>query len=137
MLSGFQSASAAERLAKARQFISQLRPGTEVIIVADARASADEFVRSFAISRLATAGLHRFSMVQFAMQIGRAEMARRGLAPLSTAGAAALAVRCVFEVRARRGFTFFGPVADKPGFASALAATIRELRASGVGEREL
>jgi ATP-dependent helicase/DNAse subunit B len=44
----------------------------------------------------------------------------------------ALAVRCVFEVRKKIGFKFFGPVADKPGFSSALASTIQELRASGV-----
>ena len=49
----------------------------------------------------------------------------------------ALAVRCVFEVRTYRGFKFFDPVANKPGFASALAGTIRELRASGVEPKEL
>jgi hypothetical protein len=43
-----------------------------------------------------------------------------------------LAVRCVYEVRNNVGFKFFGPVADKPGFSSALASTIHELRASGV-----
>lgn len=137
MLSRLQSASAAERLAKARQFVSELQAGTEMIIVADARSSADDFVRSFAINKLATVGLHRFSTVQFAMQIARAEMARRGLAPLTAAGAAALSVRCVFEVRTRRGFKYFRPVSDKPGFAGALAATIRELRASGAGLKEL
>ncbi|MGA8731065.1 MAG: PD-(D/E)XK nuclease family protein [Terracidiphilus sp.] len=106
-------------------------------IVADTRASADDFVRSFSINAQATVGLHRFSIGQFALQIGRAEMARRGLAPLTSAGAAALAVRCVFEVRTGHGFKFFGPVADKPGFASALASTFRELRGSGVAPEEL
>jgi len=137
MLTGFQSASAAERLAKARQFIADLQPGTEVVIVADDRSSADDFVRSLEYDKEATVGMHRFSTAQFAMQLSRAEMARGGLAPLTAAGGAALAIRCVFEVRTRRGFKFFGPVADKPGFASALAATIRELRASAVGHKEL
>lgn len=137
MLSGFQSASAAERLARARQFITELSPISEVAIVGDSQASADDFVRSFAFSRQATVGLHRFSIVQFALQIGRAEMTRRGLAPLTAAGVVALAVRCIFEVRKRCGFKFFGPVEDKPGFASALAGTIRELRASGVGPKGL
>lgn len=137
MLSGFQSASAAERLARARRFIADLPSTSEVVIIANARASADDFARSFANDKQATVGLHRFGMAQFAMQIGRGEIARRGLAPLTAAGAAALAVRCVFEVRARRGFKFFRPVEDKPGFASALAGTIRELRASGVGPKAL
>jgi RecB family exonuclease len=37
----------------------------------------------------------------------------------------------------RDGFKFFGPVADKPGFAMALADTIRDLRASGVELKQL
>lgn len=137
MLSGFQSASAAKRLTRARQFVDELGHSTEAAIVADARASADDFVRSFAINKPATVGLHRFSIAQFAFQIGSYEMARRGLAPLTSAGGAALAVRCVFEVRTRHGFKFFAPVADKPGFSSALASTLRELRASGVRPEEL
>lgn len=137
MLSWFQSGSAAERLALGHRFIAELPPTSEAVIVADARASADDFVRTFARHRQATVGLHRFSMVQFASQVARAEMARRGIAPLTAAGGMALAVRCVFEVRTHRGFKFFGPVANKPGFASALAGTIRELRASGVEPKEL
>jgi hypothetical protein len=41
------------------------------------------------------------------------------------------------EVGMRQGFKFFGPVAGKPGFASAPALTIRQLRASGVGAKVL
>src|SRR5262249_14736125 len=35
------------------------------------------------------------------------------------------------------GFKFFGPVAQKPGFAAGLAQTLRELRASGVEPSQL
>jgi len=56
MVSAFQSASAAERLDKSRQFISELQPTTEVVIVADARICADDFVRSFAANGQASAG---------------------------------------------------------------------------------
>ena len=96
MLHAFQSASAPERLAQARDFLRSLPAGSEVAIVGNSRSSADDFVRGFACERQATVGLHRFSMVQFAMQVGRAEIARRSFAPLTATGAVALAVRSVF-----------------------------------------
>lgn len=133
----FQSASGADRLTRARRFIDELPPKGEMVVVGSSRASADDFVRSLANERGATIGLHRFSLVQFAVQIARGEIASRGLAPLTAIGIVALAVRCVFEVRKNCGFKFFGPVADKPGFAAALANTIHELRASGVDPRAL
>jgi ATP-dependent helicase/nuclease subunit B len=132
MFRAFQSASAVERMTAARRFMDELPENTEAVVVGGSRTSADDFVRELAYRRGATVGLHRFSLVQFAVQIGRVEIARRGLAPLTGTGAMALAVRCVFEVRKARGFKFFGPVGDKPGFAAALANTIHELRASGV-----
>ena len=136
MLRAFQSASAAERLARARQFVDSI-PDSEVAIVGSSRAAADDFVRKLANKRVAVLGLHRFSMVQFAVRSARLELARHGLAPLTADGAAALAVRCVFSVRANPGLKFFGPVADKPGFAAALAGTISEVRASGVKPPDL
>ena len=137
MLRAFQSASAAERLARARQFVESISDSSEVAIVSSSRAAADDFVRTLANEKVATLGLHRFSMVQFAVRIARLELARQGLAPLTADGAAALAVRCVFSVRTKPGLKFFGPVADKPGFAAAMASTISELRASGVKPPDL
>jgi len=132
MLRAFQSASSAERLRAARRYIDELPPNSELIIVGSSRSAADDFVRGLAQQSGATVGLHRFSFTQLAIQVGRGEIARRGLAPLTATGAVALAVRCVFEARNKTGFKFFGPVAAKPGFSSALASTIHELRASGV-----
>lgn len=132
MLRAFQSASSAERLGAARRFIDELPANNEVVVIGSTRSCADSFVREHATQRGATVGLYRFSLVQFAAQIGRGEIARRNLAPLTGTGAVALAVRCIFQVRKKDAFKFFGPVANKPGFAPALARTIHELRASGV-----
>lgn len=132
MLRAFQSASSAERLETARRFISELPTNSEAVVIGSSRACADDFCRELANERGATFGLHRFSLVQFAVQIARGEIARRGLAPLTRIGAEALAVRCIFQVREKNALSFFVPVADKPGFAPALASTIHELRASGV-----
>ena len=131
MLRVFQSASAAERLAQARQFITNIPSGEKTVVVSGSRAAADDFVRSIAVGHGATLGLHRFSIVQFAVQIARGDLAQGGLAPLTATGAGAIAVRAVFEVRNRRKLKYFERVADKPGFATALASTVRELRASG------
>lgn len=137
MLSAFQSACAQERLERAGRFIDQLPAQTEVSIVASSRTAADDLVRAVASQHAATIGLHRFSLVQLAIQIGREEIARRSLAPLTGTGAVALAVRSVFEIRSKIGFKFFGPVANKPGFAAALASTIHELRQSNVSAEAL
>ncbi|HEX8802155.1 MAG TPA: hypothetical protein VF772_26265, partial [Terriglobales bacterium] len=137
MLRAFQSASAAERLARARQFVESISDSSEVAIVSSSRTAADDFVRTLANEKVATLGLHRFSLIQLAVRIARLELARQGLAPLTADGAAALAVRCVFSVRTKPGLKFFGPVADKPGFAAAMASTISELRASGVKPPDL
>src|SRR5215469_7476529 len=137
MLRAFQSASAAERLARARKFLDGLPGASEVVVVGSSRTSADDFVRTVAAERGATLGLHRFSMVQLVSHIARGEIARRGLAPLTGTGAVALQIRCVFQVRRNPGFKFFGPVAGKPGFALALGKTVDELRASDIEPAEL
>ena len=73
MLRAFQSASSAERLEAARRFINELPPNSEIVVVGSSRACADDFVRDLANKRGATVGLHRFSLAQFAVQIGRGE----------------------------------------------------------------
>ncbi|MBV9481522.1 MAG: PD-(D/E)XK nuclease family protein [Acidobacteria bacterium] len=108
-----------------------------MVIVASSRSSADQLVRSFAARRDATVGLYRFSMVQLASHIARTQIAQRGLAPLTRTGAVALALRSIFHVGRSQGFKFFGAVGEKPGFATALAKTVQQLRATGVEASEL
>ena len=131
----FQSGSASERLAEARKFVRGLPKTLEVVIVASTRAAADDFVRALAAQSSATLGLHRFSFMQFAVQTARAELAQRGLAPLTATGADAIALRSVFELRSQ--LEYFTSVADKPGFSSALSNTFRDLRASGIEPGQL
>jgi ATP-dependent helicase/nuclease subunit B len=128
----FQSGSASERLTVARQFVGNAPKTSEIVIVGSSRTAADDFVRGIAAGASATMGLHRFSFVQVAVQIARAELAQRGLAPLTATGAAAIALRSVFEARRRNELEYFTSVADKPGFSVALSSTIRELRASAI-----
>src|SRR5580698_1813554 len=73
-------------------------------------------------------GLHRTTLIQFAAELARPEMASRGLAPLSALGAEAIAARVIHMERDSRPFAYFEAVASMRGFARALARTLGELR---------
>jgi hypothetical protein len=111
MLRIFQSASASERLAKAREFVSNQPKTSEIVIISSSRAATDDFVRSVAARASATLRLHRFSFIQFAVKITRAELANEGFAPLTSTSADAIALRSVFELRSE--LEYFASVADK------------------------
>jgi len=131
MLRVFQSGSASERLIRAREFTAS-RCAAGAFVISATRGAADDFVRAIGVETTATFGLHRFSLLQFAFQLARAELARRGLAPVTSAGTDTLAIRAAFEVRSRGGLQYFQIVADKPGFSLALANSLRDLRAARV-----
>lgn len=82
-------------------------------------------------------GLHRTTLVQFAAELARPEMARRGLAPLSALGVEAIAARVIHAERGSRPFSYFEAVAAMPGFARALARTLSELRLARVAPSSL
>jgi len=127
----FESGCAAERLDAARDFLSGFAASTEVIVVGNSRDAADDLVRDLSMGSTATFGFHRFSVMQLAVRFAAVEMARRGLAPSTVLGTEALAARVAFEVIERGELRYFAPVAARPGFAPALAASMRELRACG------
>ena len=76
-------------------------------------------------------------LVQFAAELARPEMARLGLAPLSSLGVEALAARVIHAESVSQPFAYFGAVAAMPGFARALARTISELRLARVAPSSL
>ena len=82
-------------------------------------------------------GLHRTTLVQFAAELARPEMARLGLAPLSSLGVEAIAARVIHAERVSKPFAYFGAVAAMPGFARALARTVSELRLARVAPSAL
>lgn len=82
-------------------------------------------------------GVHRVSIGAAARELARLPMAERRLAPLSALGQEALAARVVFRALRAGDLTYFHPVAGLPGFARALARTIRDLRLAGVVPEQL
>ncbi len=83
------------------------------------------------------AGLHRTTLIQFAAELARPEMANRGFAPLTALGAEAIAARVIHAERDSRPFAYFEGVAAMPGFARALARTLAELRLARVAPASL
>lgn len=82
-------------------------------------------------------GSHRLTLLQFARQAAQARMAELGLAPVTRLGAEALAAHVVFQARSENTLRYFKPVAELPGFARALARTLRDLRLAGTTLNQL
>jgi ATP-dependent helicase/nuclease subunit B len=137
MLEAVQSSSAAERVAVAGAFLERVPPATEVLIIAATRDAADDVARRVTAARGATFGLHRASVMQIAVRLAAAEMARLGVAPATALGAEAVAARVAFEALGARALGYFAPVARFPGFAQALVASLGELRLGGVAPAAL
>ncbi len=83
------------------------------------------------------AGVRRATLTQLAASLARPGMAERGLAPLGSLGLEALAARVAHEARQDGALKYFDPVAALPGFASALARTLSELRLAGTSAAEV
>ncbi len=82
-------------------------------------------------------GVHRASLDQWALQTAALELAARGLRPVTPLGTEAMAARVARLAAAQGELERLSPVADLPGFARSLAATIGELRAAGVSPGDL
>ena len=127
-----ESPSGCERLNAAREFVRSFPAGSELLLVGASRESVDDFARELSLATTATFGLHRFSLTQFAARIAAAGLARQRLAPATVLGVEAIAARSCFESSRRGTLKYFLPVARRPGFSRAVAATVTELRLAGV-----
>lgn len=77
------------------------------------------------------------TLLQFARQAAQARMAELGVVPLTTLGAETLAAHVVFQARRENTLRYFQPVEELPGFARALARTLRDLRLAGTTPKQL
>src|SRR5262245_60905164 len=127
-----RSHRAAERIAAAREWLAAAQPATETLVIAPTREAADDLVRGVAAARGAVAGTHRLTFNRLVGLLASEAMVAAGLAPASELAAQAIAARAVFHPPPSGKLTHFAPVADRPGFAEALARTIAELRQGGV-----
>lgn len=109
----------------------------EVLVVAPTRGAVGDFVRRACPRRSGLFGIHRSTLQQLAADLSTRTLAGRGRAPVTVLGSEALAARAISIRAAADELEYFRPVADAPGFARALAATLRELRTGDVDPDEL
>ncbi|MEQ9503698.1 MAG: PD-(D/E)XK nuclease family protein [Deltaproteobacteria bacterium] len=130
----FVSRDHAARLDAARRYLVE-REGPILVLGATKRA-ADDFVKTAGpgpgADGLALLGVHRLTLDLLARELALLPFARSKIARLTGLGAAALAARVVHATRQNGALQYFEPVADTPGFGSAVARTIRDVREAEV-----
>jgi len=108
------------------EFLRTWTKSSELLLIAPTRAAADELARAACVEGLS--GVHRLTLRQLAAVLASEKLVGIGCAPLSQLAMEALAARVTHELRTKKQLPYFSPVADTPGFARALAATLTDLR---------
>ena len=132
-----ESASARRRLDEALAFLRELPRGTEILTVGPTREAVDDLARELAADVGATFGIHRFGFWQLVAHVAQSELAAGGLAPATVLGMEAVAARAAFDADSDRKIPGLAPIVRFPGFPSALAATLQELRLAGEDAKRL
>jgi ATP-dependent helicase/nuclease subunit B len=125
-----ESASYAVLLDAAAEFLASLRDHPEIVVLAQTRGAADDFVR--AACKTGLLGVHRMTLTGLAVDLAEGPLAFAGLAPAGVLSTEAMVARLIHKLKAAGSIPYFQPVADTPGLARAVAATIAELRLEGV-----
>jgi ATP-dependent helicase/nuclease subunit B len=110
---------------RAADFLASLKGHAEVVVLAQSRGAADDFVRAACGAGLL--GVHRTTLTGLAVDLAAIPLARAGLMPVGGLGAEAMVARVIHKLKAE-SIPYFQPVADTPGLARAVARTIAELR---------
>jgi len=124
-----QSASYATLLDALADFLASLKDHPEIVVLAQTRGAADDFVRS--ACRIGLLGVHRMTLTGLAVDLAEGPLAHAGLTPAGGLSAEAMVARVIHKLKAE-SIPYFQPVADTPGLARAVARTIAELRLEGV-----
>ena len=131
------SHDAESRLSAATAFLSRYEADAEVLILSATKEAGDEFVRKAALSTGARFGLTRLTLNQLASVLAAPVLAGIGRVPASSLVLTAVAARAVHLLMAERALSYFEPVATRPGFPTAVARTLEELRMNDVESRAL
>jgi len=121
------SPRAADRLAEARRWLTNFPSVHRVLVVGPSELAAAELLRELTLERGALFAWERTTLTRLARTLGEAEHLERELVPLGALAAEALAARVVHSSQPQ-DLGLFGPIARRPGFITALARTLQELR---------
>ncbi len=122
------SQDAATRLAAAVEWLAAYSADAEILVLSATKEAGDEFIRNAALAAGARFGLTRLTLNQLASVLAAPVLARAGRAPASSLVVTAVAARAVHLLGTEGALSYFEPVATRPGFATAVARTIEELR---------
>ena len=131
------SPDSAVRLRTAAQWLSAYPPDAEILVLSPTREAGDEFVRNAALAAGARFGLTRLTLNQLASVLAAPLLAGAGRAPASGLVLTAVAARAVHLLMAERALSYFEPVATRPGFPTAVARTLEELRMNDADSRAI
>ena len=116
------------------EIASHLSQEPERILLVPSVVAGEQLAHSFPAGVL---GLHRISLIQWAVLLSRQYLAEESLTPVGVLGVEAIAARALHEANLAGDLQYFAPVAMLPGFAKALSRTIQELRLAGVHAEDL
>ena len=133
----FKSARAGDRAAAVAEWLRALSPGTEALIVAPKWEAADDLLRALADERGAAFAIHRLTLDKTLSLLAAETLAQRNLAPAVGLTVTAIAARAIHRLAHSNALGHFAPIADRHGFASAVARTITELRLSRIRTQQL
>jgi len=122
-------------LSVAQDWLSEHVADHGALVLGATRFAADEFARRAPAPGLV--GVHSLTLVQLAAMLARPLLADRLLSPLSDLGSGAIAARVAYKLGSANRLSYFGPVVGMPGFSTALASTLSELRLAGVRPESL
>ncbi len=131
------TADAASRLDAARAWLDAFPPDAELLVVGPVWDACDDLVRGALGPAGARFGVVRTTLPRLAARLAAAALAAEGRAPVTDLGLLAVSARAVHRLAAARAFTYFAPVADRPGFPPAAARTLDELAMHAVAPAAL
>lgn len=137
MFSVAVSVDSAARQARAQQFLAGMGADDQVLVLAATREAADDLVRMDAAARPGTLGRVRTTPGQLASRLAQPRLVSRGVVVATGRAMEAVTARAAQACFRDGMLEYFTPVVDLPGFARALAGTLRELRLHDVSPAQL
>ena len=120
---------------RAVEFVARFSPTGAVLVLAPARAAAEEV--ALEACGAALVGVQCFGLRDFVLELSAGELNRRGLVPVGRFVREALAARVTAQALQHGTLDYLRPVAGFPGFARALTATFEELRLNSIEPGQL
>ena len=129
--------SAAARLVQARRWLAGQDSAANLLVVAGSPTGARDFIHAALADRPAVLGWRYTSLTMGARELATGALAGGGLVPILGAAREAVVARVLARLRASGGLGRYEVVADTPGLARAIAATVDELGMAGIDAAEL